>query len=84
MLVAIFRKAEVLAEKWQHVVLESIGHRAGVGTGVNFEGILDSVVIENLVQLGGIEAQTILIAYIHRDGSIPLEISDVLIDKGQG
>ena len=48
-LAAICRKAEVLAEKWQHVVLEPIGHRAGMGTGVNLEGICDSVIIENLV-----------------------------------
>ena len=52
----VFGKAEILAEKWQHVVLESIGHRTGVCAGVDLKAVCDSVVIQDLVQLDCVEA----------------------------
>ena len=66
LLTAIRCKAEILAEEWQHVVLESIGDCAGVRTRVNFKAVSDSVVIEDGVQFYGIESQPVLIAYIHK------------------
>jgi hypothetical protein len=65
------------------MVLESICDRTGVRAGVDFKTICDAVVIENRVQLGGIESQAILIAYVHSDGAVPLQIADILIYKGQ-
>jgi hypothetical protein len=83
MLTAICRKAEVLAEKREYMVLESIRDRAGVRAGVDFKTVCDAVVIENCMQLGGIESQSILIAYVHCDGAVLFQIADILIDKGQ-
>ena len=51
--------------------------------GVNLKAVRDSIVIEDVVQLGGVEAQSVLIAHVHRDGAILLQISDVLIDESQ-
>src|ERR1039458_5283623 len=81
-LTAICREAEILAEEWQHVVLESIGDCADMRAGANLKAVGDSVVIEDGVQFHGIESQPVLIADIHRDGAVLLEIADVLIDKG--
>jgi hypothetical protein len=83
LLTAVRRKAEILAEKGQHVVLESIRDRAGVRAGVDFKTVCDAVVIEDRVQLGGIESQSILIADVHSDGAVLLQIADILIYKGQ-
>src|ERR1035441_1539708 len=66
-LTAICREAEILAEKRHHVILESIRNRAGVRAGVDFKTVCDAVVIENRVQLGGIESQSVLIAYVYCD-----------------
>jgi hypothetical protein len=49
-------KAEVLAEERHHMVLEAISHRAGVSALVLFEAVRDAVPVENVVQLGGIDA----------------------------
>jgi hypothetical protein len=76
-------KAEILAEKRQHVILEAISDSAGVCAGVDFEAVYDAVVIENGMEFAGIDAQTVLIAYIHSNGAILLKIADVLINKGE-
>ena len=65
------------------MVLESIRDRAGVRAGVDFKTVCDAVVVENRVQLGGIESQSILIANVHRNGTVLLQIATVLIDKGE-
>src|ERR1022692_2852573 len=80
-LTAICREAEILAEEWQHVVLESIGDCTDMRAGVNLKAVRDPIVIEDGVQLGSIESQSVLIAHIHRDGAVLLEIADVLIDE---
>ena len=82
-LTTICREAEALAEERQHVVLESIGNCADMRAGVDFKAVRDSVVIENGVQFHSIEPQPVLIADIHRDSAVFLEIADVLIDEGE-
>jgi hypothetical protein len=64
------------------MILESVRDRADVRAGGNFKTVCDSVIIEEIMQLGGIKSQPILIAHIHRDSAALLEITDVLIDKG--
>jgi len=82
-LTANCREAKILAEKREHMVLESIRNRAGVRTGVDFKTVCDAVAIENRVQLGGIDSQAILIAYVHCNGAVLLQIADILIYKRQ-
>ena len=36
-------KAEVFAKEWDHMVLEAVGYRAGVGTLVDLKPVRDSV-----------------------------------------
>jgi signal transduction histidine kinase len=78
-LATLCREAEILAEERQNVVLEAIGDCAGVRAGINLEAVCDSVAIEDVVELGGIESQAILIAHIHCNGTVLLEIPDVLM-----
>src|SRR3954464_13850159 len=80
MLSAICREAEILTEERQDMVLESIGDCAGVRAGIDLKGVCDPIVIEDIVQRDGIEPQSVLIADVHRDGAVLLEIADVLID----
>ena len=83
LLTAAFGKAEILAEERHHMVLEAIGYGADMRTHINLEAVCDSVVIEDFVQFRGIEPKAILIAHVHCDGAVLLEIADVLFDKGQ-
>jgi hypothetical protein len=59
---AVQGRAQVLAEEGHDVVLEAIGDCAGVGSVIDLEAIDDAVAVEDIVQLGGIEAQAVLIA----------------------
>jgi hypothetical protein len=49
---AILAGAEVSAEEWQDEILDPDRHRAGVGPGIDFERIGDSITVENLVESG--------------------------------
>jgi hypothetical protein len=71
-LLAVFLEAEIFAEERHHVILEAICDGAGVCARVNLKAVHDSVVVEDIVQLGCIEAQAVLIAHIHGDGAILL------------
>src|SRR5579875_553913 len=77
------RKAQIPAEEWQYVVLKAIGHRAGVGSVVDLEAVCDSVVVENVMQLPGVETQRVLVADIDADGAVLAEVIDVLVDEGE-
>lgn len=55
-LLAMSLKAQILAEKRHHVVLETDSDGAGMCSLVNLEGIRDAIPVENFVQLGGINA----------------------------
>jgi len=83
LLAAALGKAEIPAEERHHMVLEAIGYGADMRTRIDLETVCDSVFIEDFVQLRGIEPKAILIAHVHGDGAVLLEIADVLFDKGQ-
>ena len=63
------------------MILEAIGDGAGVRAVIELKGVRDAVLVEHFVQLDGIHAQSILIAYINGDGMVLAQISDVLIDE---
>src|SRR5271165_5348539 len=73
----------MLAKERDDMILEAIRDAAGVSTGIDFEGMLDGVQIENIVQFLGIDAQSVLVADIDRDGAILAQPSDVLIDESK-
>ena len=54
-LLTIGLEAEILAEKRHDVILETIGDRAGVGAGINLKSIGDPVLIQDVVELAGID-----------------------------
>ena len=63
-------KTEVLAEKRQHVILESFGYLARVSSWIRFEAVLDSVGVQNTMQLASVNLQIVLIPDIDRDGAV--------------
>ena len=65
------------------MVLKPIGNCTRVGSGVDLKLVRNSVVIQERMQLDGIDAQTILVAHVHRNGAILLEVSYVLIHEGK-
>src|SRR5689334_3665691 len=65
------------------MVLKPVGNGAGVGSGIDLKMVGDSVVIQNRMQLDGIEAQAVLIAHVHRNSAVLFEVSDVLINEGK-
>lgn len=71
-LTAICCGAKVLAEEWQHMVLESISNCADMRAGIDFKCIRDPIVIEDGVEFACVDAQAILITDVHRDGAIQL------------
>lgn len=82
-LLAVSLKTEILTEKWQHVILESIGDGADMRAGIDFEAVRDAVVVKDSVEFASVDAQAILIADVNRDSAVLFEIADVLIDKGK-
>jgi len=47
-------ETEILAEKWQNMILESFRHLARVSSLIYLEIVFDSVVIEHTVQLASV------------------------------
>ena len=63
-------KAKVLVEEPHHMVLEAICHGARVRPGIDFKAIDDSITRENVMELTSVNLQSILVAYIDRDGMV--------------
>ena len=63
------------------MILKSIRHRAGVRARIDLKAVRDAILVEDLVQLAGIDAQAVLIAHVDGDGAILPQIADVLIDE---
>ena len=63
------------------MVLESVSNRTGVCARVDLKAVSNSVVIQDFVQLDGVEAQAILIADVDRDRSVLLQVSNVLVNE---
>ena len=76
-------EAKILAEKREHMILKPVRHLACVSAGINVEAVRDSILIKNLVEFYGIGSQTVLVAYVYGDRTIPAETSDVLIDESE-
>ena len=83
LLVAVGRGAEIFAEEWHDMVLETVGYGAGVGAVVDLEGVGETIFVEDIVELAGVEAKVVLVAYVHGDGVILAQVGDVLIDEGE-
>jgi len=49
-------KTEILTEERNHVILNAIGDLARVSALVHLEAVRDSILIQNVVQFGGIDA----------------------------
>src|SRR5581483_611706 len=52
----IFLEAQMLAEKRHHVILEAIGHSAGMRAVIDLEAVREPIFVENVMQLAGIDA----------------------------
>ena len=52
------------------MILEAVGNGAGMGAGIDFEGVRDAIRIQDVMQLAGVNPQTVLVAYIHSNGAI--------------
>jgi hypothetical protein len=50
---------------------------------IHLNAVRDSVLIKNIVQLGGIDAYPVLVADIDRNAVILAQIADILLDKGE-
>src|SRR5205814_2054571 len=74
-------RTQVLTEEGHHMVLEADSHGAGMSSRINLERMGDAVVVEDAVQLSGVDPQSILVAYVDRNCPILLQVADVLIDK---
>jgi hypothetical protein len=61
---AFFCRAKILAEERDHMILKAICHSADVGPVKYLKAVLDSVVVQNFMDLGGIKAQTILVTHV--------------------
>jgi len=83
-LIAFAGEAEVFAEEGHDVILEAHCHGAGVGALIDFEAVGDTVFVKDIVEFGGVDSQSILVADIHRNSAIPLQIGNVLVDEGEG
>ena len=53
-LLAVSLKTEILTEKWQHVILESVRYLARVSSLIDLEAVLDSVLVQSIMQLAGV------------------------------
>ena len=82
-LAATWLKAQISAEEEQYMILKTVRHLARMSSAINLETICDSVLVESLMQLASVSAQTILVADIESDSAVLPQISDVLIDESQ-
>ena len=58
---AMVRRAQILIEERDYVVLEAIGDGAGMGSVIHLEAIPDAVALQGLVEVLRVEAETVLI-----------------------
>ena len=65
------------------MLLKADGDVARVRPRVDLERVRDAVLIEHVVQLPGIDAQSVLIADVDRDRAIAPQAGNVLIDEGE-
>ena len=66
------------------MILKTISHLAGVSTLVEVKAVGDAILIKDVVQLGRIDSESVLVADINRDPSVLAKVSSVLIHERQG
>ena len=54
------------------MILKSVSHRTGVRAGVDLKAVCDSIFIEDIVKLTGVDAQTVLVAHVDGNGAVLL------------
>ena len=52
--------------------------------GVDFEGVRDAVSVEGLVELLRVGPQAVLVSHVDGNSAVPAQVSDVLIEEGEG
>src|ERR1035441_9224101 len=77
-------KTEILTEELHHMILEAIRDSAGMSARINFELIRDSILVKNVMQFGGCDAEAVLITDVDRNAVVLAQAVDVLIYKGKG
>src|ERR1017187_10427288 len=80
---AVLRRTKVLTKEGHYVVLDAVGHSAGMGAVIDLKGVCDAVAVEDVVQLTRVDPQAVLVAHIHGDGAILAQIADVLVNEGE-
>src|SRR5579871_2410668 len=73
--------AEVFGEEGKDVALDAVGDFADVRAGIDFEFVIDCVVVHGFVKCLGIEAEAVLVSDVEEDAAILAETSDILIKK---
>ncbi len=63
------------------MILETVCHLTGMRSRIDLKAVCDSVLIKNVMQLGGIDAQAVLVAYIDRDAVVSVQLINVLVDE---
>ena len=54
---AVFRRAQISAEERYHIVLKAVSDGAGMGTVINLKAVGYGKVVEDIVQLAGIDSK---------------------------
>ena len=65
MVAASCLEAKVLAEERQDMILKAIGDRTRMGSLVDLEAVLQTILIEYFVEFGGVDLETVLVADVH-------------------
>src|SRR3954467_13027917 len=74
---------QVGREEWHDVVLEAIGHGAGVSAWIDLEGVFDCILLQSVMKLAGIRSQAVLVAYVDGNCTIAAQIAYILIQEDQ-
>ena len=66
------------------MLLKTNGDVAGVRPRVDFERVRDAILIEHVVEPGGVDPQPVLVADVDGDGSMPPQLQNVLVQERAG
>ena len=82
-LLAFFESTEIFTKERQNVILKPVRNSTGMGAVIDFKNVRNTVIIENIVQLAGIDSEPVLVSYVNRDTVVLSQIADVLIHEGE-
>src|SRR6185503_16007138 len=83
MAASLRRKGQRLAEERQDIILKTESDIAGMRARIDLEIVGDAVIVEHVVQLGGVGAQTVLVSDIQSDGPIEPQVCRILVQHRQ-